>query len=369
MALGDNLKSDQVLPQRKKADKTAKPSKPVTAVLSNLDTQYAHTMEALIKSQAVIEFAIDGTILTANDNFLRILGYELKEIQGKHHRMFCKAEYAKSSEYKQFWAKLQKGGFNSGQFKRITKSGAEVWIQATYNAILDENNNPYKVIKFASNITEQKSNELILEQASKEVLDRQQVEAAHLLQRFTLVTGTTTEGLWDMAVPESMEFKDETPFWWANRFRQMLGYSTEQDFPNRLDSWANLLHPDHKEQTLAAFNAHLMDFSGKTPYDVEYQLKLKNGQYRWFRAVGNTLRDKLGKPLRVAGTLIDIQNSKDLTLFSRNWSQKLKKEPRRWKSCLPNRINKRKSCIRRRKKSVRTWKRCRLHKKRWPANN
>ena len=114
----------------------------------------------------------------------------------------------------------------------------------------------------------------------------------------------------DMAVPESLEFKDDTYFWWADRFRDMLGYKNETDFPNRLDSWANLLHPDHKQITLDAFSASLMDFSGNTPYDVEYQLKLKNGQYKWFRAVGKTARDKNGKPI-TAGTLIDIQMMKD----------------------------------------------------------
>jgi PAS domain S-box-containing protein len=161
-------------------------------------------------------------------------------------------------------------------------------------------------------------------QATKEELVKKQAETAHLIQKFDLITQTTTEGVWDMVVPQNMEFKDETPFWWADRFRQMVGYSNEQDFPNRLDSWANLLHPNNKEQTLAAFNAHLMDFSGKTPYDVEYQLKLKNGQYKWFRAVGNTVRNEQGKPLRVAGTLIDIQALKDLNSFQLELEAKVK---------------------------------------------
>ncbi|QHT67687.1 PAS domain-containing protein [Rhodocytophaga rosea] len=159
---------------------------------------------------------------------------------------------------------------------------------------------------------------------TQEEMNRRQEELTHLLQRFNLVVKTTTEGLWDMIVPSSMQFNDDTPFWWADKFRQMVGYSNETDFPNRLDSWANLLHPDHKEYTLAAFNAHLIDFSGNTPYDVEYQLKLKNGQYRWFRAVGNTLRDEQGKPLRIAGTLIDIQALKDLNAFQLELEEKVK---------------------------------------------
>ncbi len=160
-------------------------------------------------------------------------------------------------------------------------------------------------------------------EATEEVLGKQ-AEMARLLEKFNLVTQTTTEGVWDMIVPENLEFKDHTPFQWADRFRQMLGYSNEQDFPNRLDSWANLLHPDHKQRTLAAFSAHLLDFSGHTPYDVEYLLKLKDGQYKWFRAVGNTLRDEHGKPKRVAGTLIDIQALKDLNTFKSELEQKIR---------------------------------------------
>ncbi|MBC7921850.1 MAG: PAS domain-containing protein, partial [Ferruginibacter sp.] len=137
-------------------------------------------------------------------------------------------------------------------------------------------------------------------QATQEEVARRQTESSALLQRFNLTAQATMEGLWDMVVPADLVFTDETPFWWADRFRQMVGYRDEQDFPNRLDSWSNLLHPDHKAATLAAFNAHLIDYSGQTPYDVEYQLKLKSGTYQWFRAVGKTLRDEQGKPLRVA---------------------------------------------------------------------
>jgi|GEM_PF-1633868 len=161
-------------------------------------------------------------------------------------------------------------------------------------------------------------------QALQEEAARRQEEAADLLERFNLAAETTTEGLWDMTVPADLVIKDETPFWWAARFRHMLGYNDERDFPNRLNSWANLLHPDHKAATLAAFSAHLLDYSGRTPYDVEYQLKLKNGDYKWFRAVGKTLRSENGKPLRVAGTLIDIQMMKDLHNFQRELEEKVK---------------------------------------------
>jgi methyl-accepting chemotaxis protein len=101
-------------------------------------------------------------------------------------------------------------------------------------------------------------------------------------------------------------------FWWSEQFRQMLGFRDEKDFPDVLDSWASRLHPRDKERVLEAFARHLNDHSDRTPYDIEYQLQLKNGDYRWFRATGATLRDKNGVPLRVAGALKDIHEEKEL---------------------------------------------------------
>ena len=112
---------------------------------------------AIDRAQAVIEFHLDGTIITANDNFLQTVGYTLPEIQGQHHRMFAPPGLAESSEYAAFWAKLNRGEFDSGRYKRIGKGGKEIWIQASYNPIFDEQGKPYKVVKFATDITESKN--------------------------------------------------------------------------------------------------------------------------------------------------------------------------------------------------------------------
>ncbi len=111
---------------------------------------------AIDRSQAVIEFHLDGTIITANDNFLQTMGYTLPEIQGQHHRMFAPPGVAESPEYAAFWAKLNRGEFDSGRYKRIGKGGKEIWIQASYNPVLDEQGKPYKVVKFAMDITDSK---------------------------------------------------------------------------------------------------------------------------------------------------------------------------------------------------------------------
>ena len=117
------------------------------------NADYAGQIDAIGKSQAVIEFYLDGTIITANDNFLNTVGYSLSEIKGKHHSLFVDAEYRRSQEYHDFWAQLGEGSHSSGEFKRIAKGGREVWIQATYNPIFDVNGKPYKVVKYASDIT------------------------------------------------------------------------------------------------------------------------------------------------------------------------------------------------------------------------
>ncbi|SDJ63565.1 methyl-accepting chemotaxis sensory transducer with Pas/Pac sensor [Dyella jiangningensis] len=109
--------------------------------------------EALNKVQAVIEFDLKGKILHANDNFLDALGYTLEDIRGQHHRIFCEPAYAASAEYKKFWEKLGKGVLDRGEYKRIAGDGREVWINASYNPVFDESGKPYKVVKFATDVT------------------------------------------------------------------------------------------------------------------------------------------------------------------------------------------------------------------------
>ncbi|WP_243858056.1 PAS domain-containing methyl-accepting chemotaxis protein [Janthinobacterium sp. 75] len=117
------------------------------------NADYEGKIDAISKAQAVIEFRLDGTILDANDNFLKSVGYTLDEIKGQHHRMFCLPEYARSDEYVQFWHKLGQGQFDAGEYKRLTKDGREIWLNASYNPIFDVEGRPFKVVKFASDVT------------------------------------------------------------------------------------------------------------------------------------------------------------------------------------------------------------------------
>lgn len=135
-----------------KVYKVVKYATDITAqMLQNAD--YKGQIDAIGKSQAVIHFNLDGTIIWANENFLKTLGYDLPEIQGKHHRMFVDQDYGASADYKLFWEKLGRGEFQSAEYKRFGKNKKEIWIQATYNPIFDPSGRPFKVVKYATDIT------------------------------------------------------------------------------------------------------------------------------------------------------------------------------------------------------------------------
>lgn len=126
-------------------------------------------LEAISRSQAVIEFDMEGNILSANSNFLRTMGYTAAEVEGKHHSMFCDEMLVRSPGYRHFWADLSEGKFKSDRFQRLGKHGAEVWIQATYNPILDMNGKPFKVVKFAVDVTEQVHREQLIKDKVKAI--------------------------------------------------------------------------------------------------------------------------------------------------------------------------------------------------------
>jgi methyl-accepting chemotaxis protein len=132
---------------------------------------YAGQIAAIGKSQAVIEFDMDGTIRTANDHFLAAMGYRLGEIQGQHHSIFVDQVTKGSKEYRDFWLKLNNGQYQQAEYKRLGKNGREVWIQASYNPILDLNSRPFKVVKYATDVTEHVQAKIDLQQKVELILD------------------------------------------------------------------------------------------------------------------------------------------------------------------------------------------------------
>lgn len=141
-------------------DGEGKPSKVVkfatdVTAQKRANAEYESKVSAMSKAQAVIEFDMSGHILSANENFLATVDYALEDVVGQHHRMFCESHYADSPAYRKFWQKLNRGEFDTGRYQRAGNNGKVIWLQATYNPILDLNGKPYKVVKFATDITDQ----------------------------------------------------------------------------------------------------------------------------------------------------------------------------------------------------------------------
>ncbi|HAV71749.1 MAG TPA: hypothetical protein DCX91_07495 [Stenotrophomonas sp.] len=231
-------------------------------------------VKALHRVQAVIEFHLDGTIVHANDNFLQTLGYTLEEIQGRHHAMFVDAEYAKSSEYQDFWANLGRGEFNAGQYRRIGKGGREIWIQASYNPVFDSDGRPYKVVKFATDITAQK------------------FQAADFAGQLAAINKS-------QAV---IEFDLEGRILAANEnFLAAMGYALEEVRGQHHSMFAE---PEHRQSAeYQAFWAKL----GRGEYDAgQYRRLGKGGREVWIQASYNPIYDMNGRPFKVVKYATDI---------------------------------------------------------------
>lgn len=140
--------------KKRSAQATAARTRDKSRHRRQIELDHAGQIAAIQRTQAVIEFKLDGTIVNANENFLKAMGYTLAEIQGRHHGMFVDDAMRSSSEYREFWQRLNRGEFISGEFRRLGKDGREIYIQGAYNPILDDSGKPVKVIKFASDVTE-----------------------------------------------------------------------------------------------------------------------------------------------------------------------------------------------------------------------
>lgn len=235
-------------------------------------------IEAINRVQAVIEFELDGTIITANDNFLATLGYALEEIQGKHHSIFCDADYRSSLEYKQFWKNLANGEFQSGEYKRYAKSGDEIWIIASYNPVLDDKGTPCKVIKFATDITESKASNAIYKGKVRAI------ERAQAVIEFNL-DGTIVSA--------------------NDKFTSTLGYTEEEIVGQHHRIFCDKQYTDSKEYE--AFWEKLR--AGEFDHG-EYKRFSKSGEEVWINASYNPILDASGKPCRIIKFAVDITAEK-----------------------------------------------------------
>ncbi|AZF03489.1 Methyl-accepting chemotaxis sensor/transducer protein [Pseudomonas sp. R5-89-07] len=160
--------------------------------------EHQNLITALMRSTALIEFDLDGQVLTANDRFLGAMGYSLAQIQGKHHRMFCEPQEYNSPEYQQFWKRLNAGEFVAARFKRVDSHGRAVWLEATYNPVADANERLYKVVKFATVITDQVNREQAVAEAAN-IAYSTSLQTDDSAQRGTTVVTQAVDVMRDLA--------------------------------------------------------------------------------------------------------------------------------------------------------------------------
>nr|MDJ0868734.1 PAS domain S-box protein [Myxococcota bacterium] len=234
--------------------------------------------QALDKAQAIIEFALDGTVLAANENFLRTFGYELGEVVGQHHRIFCEPGYADSSGYEEFWKRLRSGKADTGEFKRLGKDGREVWLQASYNPVLGEDGRPAKIVKFATDVTQTK-----LEYAEYEG-KVQAIDRAQAVIEFEL---------------------DGTIITANDNFLGAMGYRLEEIVGQHHRIFCE---PDYAR---SADYAEFWQRLGRGEYDTgEFKRLGKDGREIWLQASYNPILDADGRPFKVVKFATDVTASK-----------------------------------------------------------
>jgi methyl-accepting chemotaxis protein len=233
---------------------------------------------ALSKSQAIIEFDLEGRILAANDKFLSLMGYQIDEVQGQHHRIFMAPEEAAATEYRQFWDELAAGKALRGEFRRFAKGNRALWLQATYNPVFDDDGRAYKVVKFATDITATKL------QAAATNGKVAAIERSQLVVEFDL-TGTILG---------------------ANQnFLTMMGYTADEALGRH--------HRMFCDPTEAASPGYAAFWSklGRGEYEAgAYKRVAKDGRVVWMQATYNPVNDLSGKPVKVLKIATDITESR-----------------------------------------------------------
>ena len=233
---------------------------------------------AINKSMALIEFNLDGTIITANENFLKTMGYTLAEIQGKHHSMFVLPDTRNSAAYRDFWAVLNRGIYQSGEFKRLGKNGREVWIHGSYNPILDEAGKPMGVVKFCSDITVQKIRSLE---------DRGKIAAIERAQAV-------------------IEFDLDGTIVTANQiFLDVMGYAL-----NDIRGKHHSMFVTPADRDSAAYRDFWASLNRGEYQAAEYKRIGKGGKEVWILATYNPIFDENGKPIKIIKFASDVTEQK-----------------------------------------------------------
>lgn len=245
--------------------------------------EWKSKIDAIDRSQATIEFSLDGKVLNANDNFLSVVGYRKDEIVGQHHRMFCKSSDSESAQYQEFWERLRSGEYFSGQFERVAKDGTSIWIEATYNPVFDAKGRPYKVVKFATDVTQQ-------------VLDNQQFALLSLVANRTenSVIITDAQGRIEYTNPG---------------FTRLTGYSLDEV---RGRTPGSILQGPHTDaSTIARVRKKL---ANQEPFYEEILNYSKTGEPYWISLAINPVKDEAGNLQRYVSIQANINDTKTQSL-------------------------------------------------------
>lgn len=243
------------------------------------DLANAGQVSAIERAQAVVEFNLDGTIITANKNFLNVMGYTLGEMQGKHDRVFVESSERAGDAYRDFWARLNLGEPQSAEYKRINKAGNEVWLLATFNPIADESGKPFKVVAFATDVTKQK------------------VKSADLEGQITAI------GKSQAVVELGMDGKILTA---NDNFLKTLGYSLLKDIQGKHHN----MFVEAAERTSTAYRDFWARLARGEAQSAEYKRIGKDGKTVWLQASYNPVLDSRGKPVKVVEIATDITSRK-----------------------------------------------------------
>jgi two-component system, sensor histidine kinase and response regulator len=246
---------------------------------------YRGKIEAINRSQLMIEFNMDGTIVSANDNYLRAFGYTAAEVAGKHHRMFMKNEESQSAEYQELWEHLRSGQFHSGEYRRIAKNGKHVWVNSSYNPILDSEGTPVRVLKFATDVTERVTMQLELKRQEQALR-----KSEALLEQTGRVGGV---GGWEV------DFTNGRVTWLRETCR-ILG--APPDYQPTMEEGMDLYSAESRPVITAAIEKAMANGEG---CDLELSLHTMDGRLIWARVVAE-VEIARGKPALLRGAIQDI---------------------------------------------------------------
>ncbi|WP_053337322.1 PAS domain S-box protein [Microscilla marina] len=280
-----------------------------------LQQDIRNQIDAIERSSAMVEFDLNGNILDANPLFLQLMGYTKEEVIGKHHQLFVEGHYAQSKAYQQFWHRLRNGQFIEGEFSRVNKQGEKKWIKGIYNPILDVNNKPYKIIKYASDVTDKKTLEIQNEAQLEEVKAveeelRQNMEELIATQEALLQKEAALSARAEAINHTicSIEFDTKGNIITANQmFLDLMGYPLEEIQGQHHQIFVDTQYAQSQEyarfwEELGQGNSH----------SAEYMRRNKMGKEVWLRATYTPIKNQEGKPYKVIKLAMDVTREKQM---------------------------------------------------------